>query len=80
MSAAAVVWPLALSARAWSVAIVPSAASPIAPKSCTETLMIPDARPASCAGASDMPSVSRGKNDVPAPGPSIKNEKNSPGK
>ncbi len=72
--------PLALSALAWSVAIVPSDARPIAPNSCTDTLMMPDASPASRAGASDMPIVSSGRNEAPAPRPSARKAKNRPGK
>ena len=51
-----------------------------APKSWTETLMIPEASPASRFGASDIPIVSSGRNALPAPSPISRNAPNRPGK
>ena len=80
MSAPSTGSPLARRALEWSVAIVPSVARPIAPNSWMDTFTIPEASPASRLGASDMPTVSSGRNEAPAPRPSNRKAKNSPGK
>ena len=56
-----------------SVAIVPSAAMPIAAEICSDALTMPEARPASVAGTSAIASVISGRNASPAPAPSSRN-------